>query len=188
MQPRLIDGVWVSVTKPGDWFGTDVVVDTAPAPQGPWTRVRTMALPTKTLDGSTNTYQPHLLPWRSALGNLIVAVSHNAWAMNPVAFTRPWLYRPTFFEVEPPDAMPAAVAGGDHAGARVRRVGAATGASTRAPEQSVRAGEVRRVPLQGVVPRRRAGRGRRPGRGRPASPQASSPRGRATTNGRGPRT
>ena len=107
LQPRLIDGVWVSVTKPGDWFGNDIVVDTAPAPQGPWTRVRTMAAPTKTIDGTTNTYLPHLLPWRSPLGNLVVTMSHNAWDMPNVASPRPWLYRPTFFEVEPPDTMPS---------------------------------------------------------------------------------
>jgi hypothetical protein len=105
LQPRLIDGVWVSVTKPGDWFGNDIVIDTAPAPQGPWTRVRTMAAPTKTIDGTTNTYLPHLLPWRSPLGNLVITMSHNAWDMPNVASPRPWLYRPTFFEVEPPDTM-----------------------------------------------------------------------------------
>lgn len=107
LQPRLIDGVWVSVTKPGDWFGNDLVIDTAPAPQGPWTRVRTMASPTKTIDGATNTYLPSLMPWRSALGNLVITMSHNAWDMPAVALPRPWLYRPTFFEVEAPDSMPS---------------------------------------------------------------------------------
>ncbi|MGD9997822.1 MAG: hypothetical protein AB7L17_07655 [Ilumatobacteraceae bacterium] len=106
LQPRLIDGVWVSVTKPGDWFGSDLAVDTAPAPQGPWTRVRTITVPAKTSDGSTNTYLPHLLPWRSALGNLVVTVSHNAWRMDPDAFSNPRLYRPTFFEIEPPEPIP----------------------------------------------------------------------------------
>jgi hypothetical protein len=105
MQPRLIDGTWVSVTKVSDWFGADLAIDTAPAPQGPWTRVRTMALPTKTIDGSTNNYLPHLLPWRSPLGNLVVTVSHNSWVMDPLAFANPSLYRPTFFEIEPPATM-----------------------------------------------------------------------------------
>jgi hypothetical protein len=35
MQPRLVDGVWVSVTKIGDWFGSELALDTAPAPEGP---------------------------------------------------------------------------------------------------------------------------------------------------------
>ena len=150
MQPRLIDGVWVSVTKPGDWFGTDVVIDTAPAPQGPWTRVRTMALPTKTLDGSTNTYLPHLLPWRSPLGNLVVVVSHNAWQMNPVALNRPWLYRPTFFEVEPPPAMAA-----NALMATTSALGFVASAPRRALDTragiAMRGGETRRVALGGVV-------------------------------------
>ncbi len=150
MQPRLIDGVWVSVTKPNDWFGTDVVLDTAPAPQGPWTRVRTMTLPSKTLDGSANTYQPHLLPWRSSLGNLIVVVSHNAWQMKPQAFARPYLYRPTFFEVEPPATMPStkltatSPALGFVASAPRRALDTRTGAA-------LPAGETRRVTLAGLT-------------------------------------
>lgn len=150
MQPRLIDGVWVSVTKPGDWFGTDVVLDTAPAPQGPWTRVRTMALPSKTLDGTTNTYLPNLLPWRSSLGNLIVVVSHNAWQMNPVAFGRPFLYRPTFFEIEPPASMPSATLT-----ATSPALGFVASAPRRALDTrqgvSVRAGETRHVAMDALV-------------------------------------
>lgn len=105
MQPRLIDGVWMSVTKVNEWFGWELAIDTAAEPQGPWTRVRTMSVPTKTLDGSTNNYMPHLLPWRSPLGNLVVTISHNAWRRDRVADASPTLYRPTFFEVEPPASM-----------------------------------------------------------------------------------
>jgi hypothetical protein len=95
----------VSVSKIDDWSGAEMAVDTAPAPQGPWTTVRTLTVPTKTSNGTTNNYAPHLLPWRSTNGNLVVALSHNAWNMNPVVYTNPYLYRPTFFEIEPPDAM-----------------------------------------------------------------------------------
>jgi len=105
IQPRRIDGTWVAVTKLDDWHGADLALLTAAAPQGPWTVVRTMVIPTKTLDGSTNTYLPHLLPQRSDLGNLVVSVSHNAWVMDPLVTARPALYRPTFFEIEPPPAM-----------------------------------------------------------------------------------
>ncbi|MCU1360792.1 MAG: hypothetical protein JWN99_2081, partial [Ilumatobacteraceae bacterium] len=156
MQPRLIDGVWVSVTKPDDWFGTDIVIDTAPAPQGPWTRVRSMAMPSKTLDGTTNTYQPHLLPWRSPLGNLIVVVSNNAWQMNPVAFNRPSLYRPTFFEVEPPPSMPTteltptSPALGFVPGAPQRALD--TRPSGTQPAVAMHAGETRHVSLASFVP------------------------------------
>ncbi len=56
MQPRLIDGMWISVVKADDWNGTTVRVDTAPAAQGPWTTVQTVTVPTRTVDGRTNTY------------------------------------------------------------------------------------------------------------------------------------
>ena len=105
MQPRLIDGVWVSVVKSGDWDGTTLRVDTAPAPQGPWTTLRTVTVPTRTADGRTNTYGAHLLPWRSATGNLVVAISNNAWLMEPVAFDNPTLYQPRLFEVAAPPQL-----------------------------------------------------------------------------------
>jgi hypothetical protein len=150
MQPRLIDGVWVSVTKTNDWFGAELAIDSAPAPQGPWVRVRTMALPTKTIDGSTNNYLPHLLPWRSPLGNLVVTVSHNAWNMNPVAYANPTLYRPTFFEVEPPHTMTS-----PSLGPTTAQLGFVPAAPRRAidtrPENGLAAGEVRRVSLNGLV-------------------------------------
>ncbi len=49
MQPRLIDGMWVSVVKDGEWNGNVVRVDVATAPQGPWTTVQSVAVPTRTL-------------------------------------------------------------------------------------------------------------------------------------------
>ena len=107
MQPRMIDGQWVAVVKAGDWSGTTVRIDTAPAAQGPWTTVQTITVPTRTLDGRTNTYSAHLLPGRAANGNLVVSMSNNAWQMNPVAFDAPTLYQPRLFEVAAPPSMPA---------------------------------------------------------------------------------
>lgn len=156
MQPRLIDGVWVSVTKLNDWFGADLAVDTAPAPQGPWTRMRTMAMPTKTIDGTTNNYLPHLLPWRSALGNLVVTVSHNAWEMNPVAYADPTLYRPTFFEVEAPPTMPSPTIAATTAqlgfvASTPRRALDTRVGDGRPNASSLGAGEIRRVPIGMLV-------------------------------------
>ncbi|MEK7423559.1 MAG: hypothetical protein AAB131_06905 [Actinomycetota bacterium] len=150
MQPRLIDGVWVSVTKANDWFGSDLAVDTAPAPQGPWTRVRTMSLPTRTIDGATNNYLPHLLPWRSPLGNLVVTVSHNAWVMNPVAYANPALYRPTLFEVEPPAAMGAMVLAPSTGPLGFLPTSPQRAIDTRSAA-GLAAGETRRVSLTGLV-------------------------------------
>jgi hypothetical protein len=107
MQPRLIDGMWVSVVKAGDWNGSAVRVDVAPAPQGPWTTVQTVTVPSRTVDGRTNTYAAHLLPWRAANGNLVVAISNNAWQMDPLALDNPTLYQPRLFELAPPPGMAA---------------------------------------------------------------------------------
>jgi hypothetical protein len=107
MQPRLIDGMWVSVVKAGDWSGTTVRVDAAPAAQGPWTTLQTVTVPTRTLNGQTNTYSAHLMPWRSTTGNLVVALSSNAWQMDPLAFDAPTLYQPRLFEVAAPSSLPA---------------------------------------------------------------------------------
>ncbi|HEY0519022.1 MAG TPA: hypothetical protein VGC84_05970 [Ilumatobacteraceae bacterium] len=105
MQPRLMDGMWVSVVKADDWRGTTVRVDVAAAPQGPWTTVETVAVPTRTADGRTNTYAAHLMPWRSSTGNLVVSLSNNAWQMDPLAFDNPTLYQPRLFELAAPPGL-----------------------------------------------------------------------------------
>ena len=46
-QMYLVDGKWVAVTKVGDWFGNTIEIDTASAPQGPYTTVRTIGVPNK---------------------------------------------------------------------------------------------------------------------------------------------
>ena len=107
MQPRLIDGMWLSVVKPNDWNGTAVRLDVAAAPQGPWTTLQTVTVPTRTVDGRTNTYAAHLMPWRSDTGNLVVALSNNAWQMDPLAFDNPTLYQPRLFELTAPSPLPA---------------------------------------------------------------------------------
>jgi hypothetical protein len=106
MQPRLIDGMWISVVKAGEWNGTAVRVDTAPAPEGPWTTVQTVTVPTRTVDGRTNTYAAQLMPWRSGTGNLVVAISNNAWQMDPLALDNPTLYQPRLFELAAPPGLP----------------------------------------------------------------------------------
>ena len=107
MQPRLIDGMWISVVKADDWNGTTVRVDVAAAPQGPWTTWHTVTVPTRTADGRTNTYGAQLMPWRSATGNLVVSISNNAWQMDPLAFDNPTLYQPRLFELTAPPELPS---------------------------------------------------------------------------------
>ena len=108
MQPRLIDGMWISVVKPDDWKGSTVRVDVAPAPEGPWTTSETVTVPTRTDDGRTNTYAAELMPWRSASGNLVVSISNNAWKMDPLAFDNPTLYQPRLFELPAPPGLQTA--------------------------------------------------------------------------------
>jgi hypothetical protein len=107
MLPRLIDGMWISVVKADEWNGTAVRVDVAAAPQGPWTTWHTVTVPTRTADGRTNTYAAQLMPWRSDTGNLVVAISNNAWQMDPLAFDNPTLYQPRLFELTAPPELPA---------------------------------------------------------------------------------
>ncbi len=152
MQPRHMGGMWVSVVKVDEWRGGSVQVATAARPEGPWTVVQQLAVPTRTLDGVTNTYAAHLLPWTSASGNLVVALSNNAWQMDPVAFNTPAIYRPTFFELEAPAGFdrgtaPAALSaplGFVPSAAPVRVLDTRHGAR-------FAAGETRRLDLAGAV-------------------------------------
>jgi hypothetical protein len=93
-----IDGQFVSVSKQGDWWGTTIVVDTAPTAVGPWTTVKTVETTVKC--DVCNTYFASLMPWRQANGSLVVAISNNAWDMRGVAFPNPWIYRPSFIAIE----------------------------------------------------------------------------------------
>jgi hypothetical protein len=151
MQPRLIDGKWMSVVKVADWSGSAVRIDVAPAAQGPWTTVQTATVPSRTVDGRTNTYAAHLMPWRSSSGNLVVALSNNAWKMDPLALDNPSLYQPRLFELAAPPGMPspqlAATTdplGFTPANPPIRAMDTRTTAR-------VAAGHTLRVPLAGVV-------------------------------------
>ncbi len=47
------------------------------------------------------------MPWRAANGNLVVAISNNAWQMDPLALDNPTLYQPRLFELAAPPGMVA---------------------------------------------------------------------------------
>ena len=152
MQPRLIDGIWMSVVKVNDWNGSAVRLDTAPAPQGPWTTVQTVTVPSRTVDGRTNTYAAHLMPWRSTTGNLIVAISNNAWQINPLALDNPSLYQPRLFELAAPPGFAA-----PQIAATTEPLGfLPTSPPIRAIDTRqnarVAGGQTLRVPLAGIVP------------------------------------
>jgi hypothetical protein len=102
MQPRLVDGRWMSVVKRDEYWGNDIVIDVAENPWGPWETVyqeEYVARPPEAVDADTiATYHAILLPWRDPNGQYVVMISQNAglWA-NAVADPRQ--YRPRAFSV-----------------------------------------------------------------------------------------
>ena len=109
MQPRLIDGMWLSVVKANDWNGTAVRLDVAAAPQGPWTTLQTVTVPTRTVDGRTNTYArtPHAVAVRHREpGRRRCRTTHGRWIR--WHSTTPTLYQPRLFELTAPPGSLAA--------------------------------------------------------------------------------
>ena len=108
MQPRLIDGRWVSVTKVDGFAGSELVVDVAAQPWGPWTTVQRTTIDTQTTVGAMLTYHPMLMPWRDPSGDLIVMMSRNSadWAL--ASNGDPALYRSIVMRVPFPPAGAAA--------------------------------------------------------------------------------
>ena len=106
MQPRFLDGRWVSVTKVDGYWGEELAIDVAPAPWGPWTTTTRRRLSPRGSDPLMNTYHAHLLPWTA--GGLVVSVSQNARDMPRDAWNRPDRYRPQLFAEPMPPPPPAA--------------------------------------------------------------------------------
>ena len=71
--------VYVAASDEGDWYGSDIVIRTAHAPQGPWTEVVRYTPDTK-CGTDCNNYGAFILP---GLENdqIVVAHSNNAWDM-----------------------------------------------------------------------------------------------------------
>ncbi len=110
MQPRYLDGVWVSAAKVDGYWGEALSIDVAGNPWGPWTNVSTTELVPRDGDPLMNTYHAHLMPWRDGNGNLVVVVSQNARNMVRDAFPHPARYRPRSITVNwatPPPERPA---------------------------------------------------------------------------------
>ena len=82
--------VYVAASDEDDWFGTDVVVRTADAPQGPWREAMRYTPDTKC--ERCNNYGAFVLP-RLEDGKVVIAHSNNAWDMESDAFTDASRYR-----------------------------------------------------------------------------------------------
>ena len=99
MQPRFLDGQWVSATAVDGYWGDSIAIDVAEHPWGPWHTVRYDDLLPRNGDPKMNTYHAHILPWRDGFGSLLVSVSNNARNMRRDAWYSPHRYRPTFRHV-----------------------------------------------------------------------------------------
>jgi hypothetical protein len=102
MQPRYLDGEWIAVTKKDGFWGSEVVIDAANRPEGPWRTVEQGAYEPRFGQAIQNSYQPVLAPWLDADGSPIVIISQNGqdW---PMAVDNPPWYRPSVFTVDSPD-------------------------------------------------------------------------------------
>ena len=108
MSVQWFGDVYVSVTKENEWWGSRLIIDRAPAPQGPWTTVATRSVASQMKCGTCGNYGAFLMPWLDQSGKMIVALSSGGdfdlWRDNA------WLYRPTFHTFDVP-APPSALAG-----------------------------------------------------------------------------
>ena len=98
MQPRRFGAdKWIAVTKVNGFNGDGVVIDVATRPWGPWRTVQRLDF--RTPYDSQITYHPVLMPWRTANGDLTMAIALNGGASWEVALDNPHLYRPGVAEV-----------------------------------------------------------------------------------------
>jgi len=96
MQPRYLDGQWISATAVDGYWGDKIAIDVAEQPWGPWYTVHYTPLYPRGRDPKMNTYHAHVLPWRDGYGSVLVSVSNNARNMLRDAWYHPHRYRPTF--------------------------------------------------------------------------------------------
>jgi hypothetical protein len=108
MQPRYLDGQWVAATKRDGFWGSELFIDVARNPWGPWTTVSEQTIQPRGGDPLMNTYHAHLLPWLDD-GAIIVSLSQNARDMLADAYPHPERYRLQLFRaplVPPPPPPP----------------------------------------------------------------------------------
>ncbi len=97
MQPRYLDGQWVSATAVDGYWGDDYVIDVADDPWGPWQTVEVERRIPRGNAQQGNTYHAHVLPWRDGYGSLVITLSANARDMVRHAYPDPARYRPIVF-------------------------------------------------------------------------------------------
>jgi hypothetical protein len=101
MQPRYIDGRWISVVKRDGYFGNEIVIDVAENAWGPWIEAERIPYEASPDTVAKNSYHPVLAPWSSPSNGLVIIISENAqhWAD---AVERTDVYRPTVLHADWP--------------------------------------------------------------------------------------
>ena len=99
------NGRWLAISKIDDWFGTEIVIESAVHPTGPYVEIERRRVVPKCADACT-TYFSSWIDGQN-LGRphdvLIASLSHNRWDGAPS-----WVYRPTYQVVFPPPDEPTA--------------------------------------------------------------------------------
>jgi hypothetical protein len=102
MSVQWFGDVFVSVTKENEWWGSRLIVDRAPAPQGPWSTVTTRSVLGDMKCSTCGNYGAFLFPWLDDHGRMTVALSSGGdfdlWRANAS------IYRPTFHTFPVPGA------------------------------------------------------------------------------------
>ncbi|MDA9292897.1 hypothetical protein N9Q18_00255 [bacterium] len=101
MQPRFLDGQWVSVVKQDGFFGVDVWLEVALNPWGPWVAHEVIGHKPKATGVERNSYHPIILPWSGAADGVSVIISENAVRWHQ-ALADPSNYRPSVFAMDWP--------------------------------------------------------------------------------------
>lgn len=99
MQPRFLDGQWVSATAVDGYWGNDYILEVADQPWGPWQTVDAGRRIPRGVVSQANTYHAHVLPWRDRYGSVLIVLSANARDMVRHAYPDPARYRPIVFYV-----------------------------------------------------------------------------------------
>ena len=100
------NGRWLAITKIDDWFGTDIVIESAVHPAGPYVEIERRRAGAKCDHTECTTYFSSWIDGQNLGGPhdvLITSLSHNRWNGEPS-----WVYRPTYEVVFPPPDDPNA--------------------------------------------------------------------------------
>ncbi len=94
-QVAVLDDRFIAVTKVDDWWGSDIHLDVAPTPVGPWTTYDTVTVEARCAE--CNTYFASIVPFGASDETFTIAVSNNHWRGDVIAH-----YRPSVLEVAIP--------------------------------------------------------------------------------------